>query len=271
MALLDVRNLSWRAGQRTIVSDVSFVIEAGKLTAFLGPNGAGKTTILRTVSGLLPCQAQNQATGIFYDGVCVNEWAISKRVAAGLVYLPQHSTLFERLSVWDNLRLVYENHPFWRAQSLKERLSNFWYGSKRWQDFCTQVETLLEQTGISGTKQQYAGQLSGGQKRKLEVIRALLLQPRVLMLDEPFAGVDPKSIYELKDLFIQLAHQGIGVLVSDHHVDQLLSMAQHVYVIYDGRVVASGDAQTIMDNEYTQHMYLGGKFHAEMTSRLATR
>lgn len=274
MALLQVRHITQKVGRRTLLHDVSFSADAGKVVVFLGPNGAGKTTLLRTVVGLLPYYAPSDASaesGIIYADEQINSWHISRRVQAGLVYLPQHSSLFERLSVWDNLVLVYEHHRYWRTPRgqtswLRMLLSNV-VGAGRWREFEEQAELLLDQVSLSHAKLQRAGELSGGQKRKLEVVRALLLQPKMILLDEPFAGVDPKSIYELKELFVHLAKSGIGVLISDHHVDQLLSIADYVYVVCEGKIIAQGNVQEIMHNQHTQDMYLGGQFHAEMAKR----
>ena len=177
------------------------------------------------------------------------------RVASGIAYLPQISALFNELSVYKNLWLVFECHPTWR--------------NKKKEVFIDQLDHWLEQTNLQKAKKQPAGSLSGGQKRKLEIVRSILMHPRLLICDEPFAGVDPKSIYELKKIFSMLALEGMGVVISDHHVDQLLSIANYVYVILQGSVIASGTPQEILNNRQTQDHYLGYQFHQEMSKKFS--
>lgn len=269
MSLLCVQNLSACYGSRQILTDISLEAHQGSIVALLGPNGAGKTTLLRTITGLLPLNKHAQNSGlpphISFAGKEVGLLPVHDRVSAGLVYLPQHCSLFSRLTVYENLLLIFEHHSFWRTK--RSLFNRFFSGSSDEDRFSEQVHYWLGRVGLSKTLHQKAGSLSGGQKRKLEVVRCLLLRPRLIMLDEPFAGVDPKSIYELKEVFVELASKNIGILISDHHVDQLLSIADHIYVVYDGKIAASGDIEAIMSNTYTQEMYLGGQFHAEMAKR----
>ncbi len=157
------------------------------------------------------------------------------------------------MTVQDNLKVVYQYHAGWKNQPLSS--------------FQDEIEHWLTATNLSHAMKQKAGTLSGGQKRKLEVVRSLLMKPKMLMLDEPFAGVDPKSIYELKQIFTDLSHSGIGIVISDHHVDQLLSIAHSVYVIVGGQVVTSGSIQEILENPYTKESYLGKQFYQEMADR----
>lgn len=256
MVLLSVKNLSQSFGKKKILNNVSFDILSGQVVAFLGPNGAGKTTLLKTVIGLIKSDSydkNNEKNIIQWNGKIINDWSVSARIGDGLVYLPQQASLFLDFSVLDNLLIVFQYHPYWAGKSKKE--------------FEDEMDFWLQKALMSNTLNQKAQELSGGQKRKIEVIRSLLMHPKVMMLDEPFAGVDPKSIYELKLIFVELAKSGIGVLVSDHNVDQLLSIANLIYVVINGEIVTSGSVKDIMQNEFTKNSYFGVEFFSEMASK----
>jgi len=249
MSLLRVDNLSQILGRKPILSSISFQADKQHVVVLLGPNGAGKTTLLKTIIGLIPTPANT----ITFDNIDISNLPIHQRVERGLLYLPQHTSLFQDMSVLNNLKVVYQYHCGWKDQP--------------WETFYQEAIKWLEATHLAHALTQKAGTLSGGQKRKLEVVRSLLMKPKLVLLDEPFAGVDPKSIYELKQIFVDLASSGIGVVISDHHVDQLLSIAQTVYVIVSGRVVSSGSIKEILENSYTKESYLGTEFHEEMAQR----
>ena len=259
MALLEVTNLSQHAGKKQLLHSISFSAEGSRVTALLGPNGAGKTTLLRTVMGLNPnpTTPDGLTNSIIFSGRPLNQLSVNQRVDLGLLYLPQHTSLIRQLTVMDNLLLVFTYHRWWE-------------GKKR-ELFDQEAHRWLTLTGLTGTLAQSAETLSGGQKRKLEVVRSLLMKPQMLMLDEPFAGVDPKSIYELKHLFVELAKQGIGVIISDHHVDQLLSIATTAYVLVGGSVVASGGIQEILENSITKERYLGTEFYEDLAPRFTAK
>ncbi|MCK4264779.1 ATP-binding cassette domain-containing protein [Candidatus Babeliales bacterium] len=259
MSFLKVSNLSQFYGKKEILKNISFYTNLGEVVALLGPNGAGKTTLLRSVMGFLPISkynAKDNKNAVHLSDQLINNFSVSKRVENGLAYLPQQTSLFLQLSALDNLRMVYEYHDYWRslkADGLKS--------------FNSEMHKWLEKTSLTNILSQKCFQLSGGQKRKLEVVRSLLMHPKIIMFDEPFAGVDPKSIYELKSIFIDLAKNGIAIVISDHHVDQLLSIANRIYVIVGGEVVVSGGIKDIMDNKYTREMYLGSQFYSEMSKK----
>jgi lipopolysaccharide export system ATP-binding protein len=256
MPFLITKNLNQFWGKTHILKNISFKLCKGEVVAFLGPNGAGKTTLLRTVIGLLPSPtyiAEKNRNLIFLNNQIVNKWTIHKRVEEGLLYLPQQTSLFRQMTVFDNLKIVYTYHPYWYQ--------------KQWNIFETEMNQWLQTTELTHSLKQRAGNLSGGQKRKLEVIRSILMHPQAIMLDEPFAGVDPKSIYELKKIFTDMAKQQIAVLISDHNVDQLLSIATKVYVVINGKIVTSGGIQDIINNEYTKEMYFGKQFFSEISDR----
>lgn len=255
--LLQVDRLQQYLGKKQILHDVDFQSRAGQITVILGPNGAGKTTLLKSVIGLYrvaDVSSDGVHNRIMFDGQTINRWPIYKKVEAGLGYVPQQSSLFQQMSVHDNLALVYEYHRHWQGQ--KNRTL-----------FIEERDRWLEHTKLSHTLKQMAQELSGGQLRKLEIVRALLMHPKLILFDEPFAGVDPKSIYELKSIFTGMAQRGIGIVISDHHVDQLFSIADMVYVILQGRVVTSGSIQDILNNKYTKDHYLGNQFYTEMAER----
>ncbi len=255
MTFLEVKNLNQILGKKDILKNISFKVEKGQIVAFLGPNGAGKTTLLKTVIGLYPTLPQSQmgSNEILFSDKQIQSWPIYKRVEAGIVYLPQNTSLFQQLSVEDNLSIVFRYQPCWRSFSQ--------------QDFIKERDSWLDITGLSGTLEQKSATLSGGQKRKLEVVRSLLMHPKIIMLDEPFAGVDPKSIYELKNIFLETAKSGIAIVISDHNVDQLLSIAHMVYVIINGQNITSGGIKEIIENNFTKEFYFGNQFYSEISQR----
>ncbi|MFA6527238.1 MAG: ATP-binding cassette domain-containing protein [Candidatus Babeliales bacterium] len=259
MALLSVHNLSTTIGKRAIVRNVSLSVASGQVVALLGPNGAGKTTLLKTIMGLYatPVQREQNANQITFDGQTINNVPVHQRVTLGLVYLPQQPSLFQQLTVKDNLELVFQYHDYWR--------------NRGYELFLQERDYWLKHTDLVATLTLQGAALSGGQKRKLEVVRSMLMHPRAILLDEPFAGVDPKSIYELKALFQQMASQGMAVVISDHNVDQLLSIAQYAYVVVQGQVVVCGTIQEILENRYTQESYLGNQFYQEMFGKFCNQ
>lgn len=258
MPLLEVKNLSQSFGKKQILDNVFFNLNSGEVVAFLGPNGAGKTTMLRTVIGLLKSpknDPEKNLNSIKFNNEIINNWSVSKRIESGLLYLPQQTSLFREMSVADNLKLIFKYHNYWNNK--KSKLKKFKDEMFEW----------LKQTNLNKHTKQLTGSLSGGQKRKLEVVRSILMHPRAILLDEPFAGVDPKSIYELKQIFSDMAKNNIAVLVSDHNVDQLLSIATKVYVVISGKIVTSGGIKDIINDKATKEMYFGAQFYTEMVNK----
>src|SRR5579862_3372266 len=199
MPFLNIVSLNQTFKKQQILKAISFHAELGSIVAFLGPNGAGKTTLLKTVMGLYQAPSYDETARhnlIMLDNSIINNLPVHKRVELGLLYLPQQTSLFQQMTVLDNLKLVYEYQAAWE--------------NKPWALFKEEMDHWLEQTTLTAALNKYAGTLSGGQKRKLEVVRSILMRPRALMLDEPFAGVDPKSIYELKKIFTDMAAQNIA-------------------------------------------------------------
>jgi lipopolysaccharide export system ATP-binding protein len=255
--MLKISNLYQKIQDVSILENVSLKIKPGEITALLGPNGAGKTTLLKTIIGLLPTLPHNKTNKINIielNKKLINSWPTNKRVESGLAYLPQQTSLFNQLSVIDNLAIVYQYHPHW--------------AEKNWPDFSNTIKKWTNKIGLDCPLEQKADSLSGGQKRKLEVIRTILMKPKIAMFDEPFAGVDPKSIYELKEIFSDMAEkQSIAVVISDHNVDQLLSIANYIYVIIDGKVVTHGGIKEILNDSKTKNSYFGNQFYSEISER----
>lgn len=256
MTILEIEHLSGGTPKKKILHGISLTIIEQSVVVLLGPNGAGKTTLLRSLMGFLPIIQHDKTISpkVMFRNQNITTLPIDQRVAQGLMYMPQHSSLFKDMSCRDNLDLIYEHHPAWQQ-------------SQQRQAFNTMRNHWITLTNLEQTLDQKAKTLSGGQQRKLELIRALLMQPKLLMLDEPFAGVDPKSIYELKEMFQLLAQQGMTLIISDHNVDQLLSIATHVHVLIEGKLIASGNVQDILKNEYTKSHYFGDQFHKEMKQK----
>ncbi len=256
MRFLRIEKLNQFFGSKQILNNINLQVDLGEIVALLGPNGAGKTTLLKTIIGLLKPPHHNETEKsnlISINNETINSWPIYKRVENGLVYLPQNTSLFSQMTVLDNLKLVYQHHTYWKnpeTESFKKEM-DFW----------------LEKTELIHTKKQIVTKLSGGQKRKLEVVRSILMHPKIILLDEPFAGVDPKSIYELKKIFQNMAKENIAVLISDHNVDQLLSIANTVYVMINGQVITSGSIEEVINHDYTKEMYLGKQFYSEIKQR----
>jgi lipopolysaccharide export system ATP-binding protein len=254
MSFLEVKHLCKSFGKRQVLKDVSFSINPGQVVAFLGPNGAGKTTLLKALIGLhRPTKSELSSVQILFDGINILDWPVHKRVEQGIVYLPQQTSLLQQLTVFDNLQIVFEYQSYWKNIDIEE--------------FVTERDSWLKITGLQDTLDQKVCTLSGGQKRKLEVVRSMLMHPRLIILDEPFAGVDPKSIYELKKIFVDTSQMGIAILISDHNVDQLLSIAELVYVFINGQIVTSGGVKDIIENKLTKEHYLGSQFYSEITQR----
>lgn len=258
MAYLAIKNLNQFYKNKQILDNISLFADLGEVIAFIGPNGAGKTTLLKTIIGLLKTpkyDKEKEANIISLKNDIINKWSIYKRVANGILYLPQQTSLIQQMSVLNNLKLIYKYHNYWQDKSI--------------QFFNHELELNLEQIGLTEHKNQLAQTLSGGQKRKLEVARSILMHPNIIILDEPFAGVDPKSIYELKKIFSDMAKNNIAVLISDHNVDQLLSIATRIYVIINGKIVTTGSVKEIINNQYTKDMYLGKQFYSEISKRFS--
>lgn len=240
---LIVKGIQKSYGIRQVVRDVSLQVESGEVVGLLGPNGAGKTTSFYMIVGLVPSDAGD----IQLDGVVISHLPIHRRAMLGLSYLPQEASVFRKLSVEDNIRAVLElqtseGKPL-SANEIEKRLN-----------------TLLVELQIEKLRDNQALSLSGGERRRVEIARALATNPRFILLDEPFAGVDPIAVIEIQRIVRFLKERGIGVLITDHNVRETLGICDRAYIINQGEVLASGCPDDIISNESVRRVYLGEHF-----------
>ena len=241
---LDVRNLQKAYGKRQVVKDVSLSVLNGEVVGLLGPNGAGKTTSFYMIVGLVRADAGE----ISIDGQSVENMPIHRRARLGLSYLPQEASIFRKLTVAENVRAVLElqldsdGKPLAKAE-IERRLNG-----------------LLEDLRVESLYDSPALALSGGERRRVEIARALATQPRFILLDEPFAGIDPIAVIEIQRIIAFLKSRGIGVLITDHNVRETLGICDHAFIISDGRVLAKGTPAEIVDNAEVRRVYLGEHF-----------
>jgi len=233
---LTVTNISKKYARRKVVSDVSFEVKLGEIVGLLGPNGAGKTTCFYIACGLVRADKGE----VFINNVKVSKMPMHKRAKLGLGYLPQEPSIFRKLSVEDNISAVLEfNTTLNKAQRkyrLDELLSEF------------NIEHIRHINGLS---------LSGGERRRVEIARALAMDPKFVLLDEPFAGVDPISVGDIQQIIFHLRDKGIGVLITDHNYREMLDTCDYSYVLHAGSIIAKGDKQTILNNAEVKKVYLG--------------
>ncbi|MBN8451166.1 MAG: LPS export ABC transporter ATP-binding protein [Candidatus Accumulibacter sp.] len=235
---LSTHNLNKRYKSRTVVHDVSFDLVSGEVVGLLGPNGAGKTTCFYMVVGLVACDGGD----VHLDGVKLTHLPIHRRARLGLSYLPQEASVFRKLTVSENIKAVLELQPL-PPNEIEGR-----------------TESLLEELHISHLRLNPATSLSGGERRRVEIARALATGPRFILLDEPFAGVDPIAVLDIQKIIRFLKERGIGVLITDHNVRETLGICDHAYIINEGRVLASGRPDEIIYNENVRKVYLGENF-----------
>ncbi|TNF60933.1 MAG: LPS export ABC transporter ATP-binding protein [Burkholderiales bacterium] len=244
LSRLDVSGLQKSYGGRRVVKDVSLSVDKGEVVGLLGPNGAGKTTSFYMIVGLL----RSDAGSILLDGQPIERLPIHRRARLGLGYLPQEASIFRKLSVADNVRAVLElqvdaqGRPLDRAE-VERRL-----------------EALLRDLHVDHLRDSPAPALSGGERRRVEIARALATDPRFILLDEPFAGIDPIAVIEIQRIIGFLKARGIGVLITDHNVRETLGICDRAYIISDGQVLASGTPGEIVENADVRRVYLGEHF-----------
>jgi lipopolysaccharide export system ATP-binding protein len=239
MPTLRVRNLSKQYGQRLVVEDISLTVARGEIIGLLGPNGAGKTTSFHMIVGLVKADGGT----IELDDANITHQPMHNRARAGIGYLPQEASVFRKLSAEDNVRAILE---------LRKELDKAERNEK--------LERLLDEFGLQGVRSNLGEQLSGGERRRVEIARALATEPKFILLDEPFAGVDPISVNEIKDLIRDLAKRRIGVLITDHNVRETLDICDRAYIVAKGHIIAEGDADAILSNETVRDVYLGDEF-----------
>jgi lipopolysaccharide export system ATP-binding protein len=237
-SVLRAAGLMKRYRKRTVVSDVSLTVESGEVVGLLGPNGAGKTTCFYMILGLVPIDAGS----VTLDGDDLTHLPIYRRSRLGLSYLPQEASIFRKLTVEQNIRAVLE------LQGVEE------------EDVQARLEQLLDDLHVGHLRSSPALALSGGERRRVEIARALATSPRFILLDEPFAGVDPIAVLDIQQIIRFLKERGIGVLITDHNVRETLGICDHAYIINQGTVLAFGKPQEIIYNEAVRKVYLGENF-----------
>jgi lipopolysaccharide export system ATP-binding protein len=241
---LKAQGLRKSFGSRVVVKDVHLAVGAGEVVGLLGPNGAGKTTTFYMVVGLI----RADAGVIEIDGKAVHGLPIHKRARLGLSYLPQEASIFRKLNVEDNVRAVLELQLDAKGRALSKPVID------------AHLQQLLHDLGIEKLHDSPAPALSGGERRRVEIARALATQPRFILLDEPFAGIDPIAVIEIQRIIGFLRARGIGVLITDHNVRETLGICDRAYIISDGSVLAEGMAEQIIDNAEVRKVYLGENF-----------
>jgi lipopolysaccharide export system ATP-binding protein len=239
MALLEVRGLEKWYGRRQVVKGVDYDVEPGEVVGLLGPNGAGKTTSFRMTIGLIDADAGT----VRFDGKDISRLPMFRRARLGVGYLPQEASVFKQLSVENNLMAILETVPGLSRAERKKR-----------------QDKLLEQFGLTHVRKTMANRVSGGERRRVEIARSLVTEPKLIMLDEPFAAIDPKTVSEIQDVIRDLAKSyGIGILLTDHSVERVLESSDRSYLIHDGLVVVSGTSQQILENPQARDVYLGNR------------
>jgi lipopolysaccharide export system ATP-binding protein len=240
---LSVRGLQKTYGARQVVRDVSLYVESGQVVGLLGPNGAGKTTSFYMIVGLVPSDAGE----IDLDGAEISRLPIHRRAMLGLSYLPQEASVFRKLTVEENIRAVLELQRVDGKPLSKAAIAN-------------RLDALLSELQIEKLRDNQAMSLSGGERRRVEIARALATNPRFILLDEPFAGVDPIAVIEIQRIVRFLKERNIGVLITDHNVRETLGICDHAYIINQGEVLASGSPNDIIADESVRRVYLGEHF-----------
>ncbi|HNV35682.1 MAG TPA: LPS export ABC transporter ATP-binding protein [Rectinema sp.] len=238
-AILEVFNLRKSFGPVLAVSDVSFSMKEGEIIGLLGPNGAGKTTVFYIIAGFL----KPNSGSVRLNGVIINNLPMYRRAILGISYLPQESSIFRRMTVEENILAVLEVRSGLSSAARKEK-----------------AYSLMDEFGIVHLAKQPAYTLSGGERRRTEIARALAVEPKFLLLDEPFTGIDPIAIREIKSLIHNLSNKGIGILLTDHNVRDTLAITSRAYIINKGTIVANGQPQSIIENPLVRETYLGHDF-----------
>ena len=239
MPILSARRLAKRYRNRLVVNDVSLTVRSGQIVGLLGPNGAGKTTSFYMIIGLVACDAGT----VHLDEEDLTDRPIHDRARAGLGYLPQEPSIFRHLSVRENVMAILETRPGLSKADRERRL-----------------QTLLGEFQVSHLAAQRGDSLSGGERRRVEIARSLAAEPQFMLLDEPFAGVDPISIADIQQIITYLSNCGIGILITDHNVRDTLGICDRAYIVNDGSIIANGTPETILDDDTVREVYLGQDF-----------
>ncbi|MFV5491407.1 LPS export ABC transporter ATP-binding protein [Acinetobacter sp. ASP199] len=236
---LTIKHLAKNYSKRWVVKDVSFSMESGQIVGLLGPNGAGKTTSFYMVVGLVRMDKGE----IYLDDLDLSDLAMHERARKGIGYLPQEASIFRKLTIAENIMAILETRKELSKAQRQQRLA-----------------ALLADFKITHIKDSLGMSVSGGERRRAEIARALAADPKFMLLDEPFAGVDPISVGDIKDIITTLKDRGIGVLITDHNVRETLAICEHAYIVSEGAVIAEGTPQEILNNETVRKVYLGDDF-----------
>ncbi len=245
-SLLETFNLVKVYKSRRVVNDVSVRLQQGEIVGLLGPNGAGKTTTFYMMTGLV----RPDGGRIALDGRDLTDDPMYRRARMGIGYLAQEPSVFRKLTVEENLLAILETLPLAEAER------------------AARLEQLLDELGIKHLRRQRAYQLSGGERRRLEITRALVTEPKFMLLDEPFAGVDPIAVHDIQTIVAGLRHRGIGVLITDHNVEQTLDIVDRAYIMFEGKVQVSGSVRELVFDDRVAHLYLGPTLTARLRTRL---
>ena len=236
--VLRTEGLVKRYGKRTVVNDVSINVRQGEIVGLLGPNGAGKTTSFYMTTGLI---VPNDGH-IYLDNKDITDFPVYKRARAGIGYLPQEASVFRKLSVEDNIMSVLEMTKLTRQQQLEK------------------LEELIADFNLGKVRKNLGNQLSGGERRRTEIARCLAIDPKFIMLDEPFAGVDPIAVEEIQHVGWRLKYRNIGILITDHNVQETLTITDRAYLLFEGRILFQGKPEELAENEVVREKYLGSTF-----------
>lgn len=236
--LLRAENIVKKYKKRTVVKGVSFEVRQGEIVGLLGPNGAGKTTSFYMIVGLI----QPLSGSIFIEEEDITSLPVYKRAQKGIGYLAQEASVFRKLSIEDNIRAVLEMTTYTKAYQQEK------------------LESLLTEFGLQHIRKSMGYQLSGGERRRTEIARALAIDPKFILLDEPFAGVDPIAVEDIQNIVIKLKEKNIGVLITDHNVHETLTITDRSYLLFEGSILKSGTAEELANDEIVRKVYLGQNF-----------
>ena len=243
--VLRTEGLVKRYGKRTVVNDVSIDVKQGEIVGLLGPNGAGKTTSFYMTTGLIVPNAGN----IYLDDREITNYPVYKRARAGIGYLPQEACVFRKMSVEDNIMSVLEMTDLTHQQQLDK------------------LEELIDDFGLHKFRKNLGDQLSGGERRRTEIARCLAINPRFIMLDEPFAGVDPIAVEDIQHIVWRLKYRNIGILITDHNVQETLTITDRAYLLFEGRILFQGKPEELAQNRIVREKYLGSTFELRKKER----
>ncbi len=243
--VLRTEHLVKKYGKRTVVNDVSIELHQGEIVGLLGPNGAGKTTTFYMTTGLI---TPNEGK-IFLDETDITDFPMYKRAQNGIGYLPQEASVFRKMSVEDNLKAVLEMTSFSKAYQAQK------------------LEQLIKEFNLGHVRKNLGDRLSGGERRRTEIARCLAIEPRYIMLDEPFAGVDPIAVQEIQDVVWKLKDKNIGILITDHNVDETLMITDRAYLLFEGKILFHGTPEELAANPIVRKNYLGRDFELKRKSR----